>query len=179
MKPENYKYHLAIRLKEYDYSSPGIYFVTICTKGKCRLFGRVENGLVILSEFGLMARACWNNIQVHFPNASLLDFVIMPDHLHGLICLTDNGKGTACRASAGENQYAESFGKPVKGSIPTIIRSYKSAVTKIVNQDKSMKRSAIWQPGYYEHVVRNDEELNYTINYIRSNPLSWERKDIL
>lgn len=73
-----------------------------------------------------------------------------------------------CRAST------ESFGKPVTGSLPTIIRSFKSAATKCVHEERPDSPTKIWQPGYYEHVIRNEEELLYTINYIKSNPENWE-----
>jgi REP element-mobilizing transposase RayT len=176
MKPENYKYHLALRLKGYDYSKPGIYFITICTKDRQELFGKVENCRSILNNIGLVAGECWMEVPRHFPNASLMDYIVMPDHLHGLICLNEKEDGTIYRAST---EKAKSFGKPIIGSIPTIIRAYKAAVTRIINRNNSksrgkIHRAPIWQPGYYEHIIRDEEELNYTINYIKSNPSNWE-----
>lgn len=172
MKPENYKYHLAIRLKGWDYSNPGIYFVTICANEREEVFGTIENEQSIMNDLGLIADACWKQIPSHFPNASLMDYIIMPDHLHGLICLANDKNGTIYRASMGEN--TESFGKPTKGSVPTIIRTYKAAVTRAVNRECPESSTLVWQPGYYEHIIRNQEELEYTINYIKSNPEKWE-----
>lgn len=179
MKPEHYKYHLAIRLQGYDYSKPGIYFVTICAMDRIEIFGRINKAQTELSAIGLIADECWREMPNHFPNVSLMDYVIMPDHLHGLICLTEkekgvgtSGKSTIYRASTGEN--SESFGKPTKGSIPTIIRTYKAAVTRAVNRKFPRPNAFVWQPGYYEHVIRDQDEIEYTINYIKFNPEEWE-----
>lgn len=174
MKPENYKYHLAIRLKGYDYSKPGIYIITICSWNRLESFGKIENGHLILNEIGLAVEAHWNEIPRHFQRISLLDYLVMPNHLHGLLCINEKEIGTACRASTGGNQASESFGSPMKGSIPTIIRSFKSASTKYIHQNFKYSGLSIWQPGYYEHVIRNEIELKHTINYIKSNPANWD-----
>lgn len=172
MKPLNYKYHLAIRLKGYDYSNPGIYFITICADDRSEIFGAILNDQSILNVAGQLADTLWREIPQHFCHSSLLDHIVMPNHIHGLICLTEDEKGTACRASTKQN--IESFGRPTRGSIPTIIRSYKSALTKIIHEKDPKSPKRIWQPGYYEHVVRDQKELEYTIDYIKSNPANWE-----
>jgi REP element-mobilizing transposase RayT len=185
-----------LRLKGYDYSSPGIYFVTICTTDRIEIFGNVENSMPALSDIGYIADDCWKEIPDHFPQASLMECMIMPDHIHGLIRLRRNEipmekgrilgkekgtilgkeKGTIYRASTERN--LEAFGKPTKGSIPTIIRTYKAAVTRIVNRKFPILSTFVWQPGYYEHIVRNRTELGYTIDYIKSNPREWEAEQI-
>ncbi len=83
--------------------------------------------------------------------------------------------GTIYRASTGNT---EAFGKPTKGSIPTIIRTYKAAVTRKINRNFPERSALVWQPGYYERIIRNQEELEYTINYINSNPEKWEAERI-
>ncbi|MCP9448033.1 MAG: hypothetical protein NNA22_10760, partial [Nitrospira sp.] len=115
----------SIRLKGYDYSQAGAYFVTVCTQDRTCLFGDVADGEMRLNDAGGIARQCWFDIPAHFPNASLDEFIVMPNHVHGIIVV--DGRGTACRAPT------EQFGRPVTGSIPTIIRSFKSAVTKQIN----------------------------------------------
>jgi REP element-mobilizing transposase RayT len=172
MKPENYKYHLAIRLKDFDYYKQGIYFITVCANRRLEIFGIIEDRQSILSGAGQVADAWWREIPHHFPNASLLDHIVMPNHLHGLIYLRGNENGTACRASTDKN--SESYGMPIRGSLPTIIRSYKSAVTKLMHERFPESPKRIWQPGYYEHIIRDEEELKYTINYIEANPANWE-----
>lgn len=172
MKPEHYKYHLATRISGYDYSGPGTYFITICANDRCLILGDIINSVVNLRPIGKIASACLQEIPDHFRNSNIVEHIIMPDHLHIIIGISEQ-EGTACRAST-ENKI-ESFGNPIGGSIPTIIRSYKSAVTKLVHEIIPRSPSRFWQPGYYEHVIWNDEELKYTIDYIKSNPEAWER----
>ena len=107
----------SIRIKGYDYSQPGAYFVTICTRDRECLLGSVLR----LNEFGEIARRCWEEIPGHFPSVELDAFVVMPNHIHAIMVVP--GRGTACRAPT-----TEQFGRPIAGSIPTIVRAYKSAV---------------------------------------------------
>ncbi|MBC6420035.1 MAG: transposase, partial [Prochloron sp. SP5CPC1] len=99
-------------------------------------------------------------------------FVIMPNHVHGiLVILNTNSRGTAV-----PYPYKEQFGKPVPGSIPTVIRSYKSAVTKKINSICNTKgKSLVWQRDFYEHINRDEESLNNIRQYIQENPLAWEK----
>ncbi|MCP9448186.1 MAG: hypothetical protein NNA22_11550, partial [Nitrospira sp.] len=117
----------SIRLKGYDYSQTGAYFITAVTQDRVCLFGEVVDGEMRVNKFGEIARHCWFDIPAHFPHAELDAFVVMPNHVHGIIVIVD-GRGTACRAPT------ERFGHPVTGSIPTVIRSFKSAVTKRINE---------------------------------------------
>jgi putative transposase len=172
VKPEHYKYHLAIRIKGYDYSGPGIYFITICTIDRGLILSDIENSIVRLHPVGQVADSCLVTIPEHFLNSNIIEHIVMPDHVHFVIGISEKN-GTACRAST-ESQF-ESFGNPVRGSIPTIIRSYKSAVSKLIHERILQSPMRIWQPGYYEHVIRNEDELKYTIDYIKSNPEEWER----
>jgi hypothetical protein len=107
----------SIRIKGYDYSQPGAYFVTICTRDRECLLGSVLR----LNEFGEIAQRCWEEIPGHFPSVELDAFVVMPNHIHAILVVL--GRGTACRAPT-----TEQFGRPIAGSIPTIVRAYKSAV---------------------------------------------------
>jgi putative transposase len=157
----------SIRLKGYDYAEPGAYFVTVCTRDRESLFGHVVNGDMHLNEAGEVAQRCWEDIPAHFPFVELDAFVIMPNHVHGIIVVP--GRGTACRAPT-----IEQFAKPSVGTIPTVVRSYKSSVTRHVNLARGAPGTPVWQRNYYEHVVRSEPELNAIREYIQSNPARWD-----
>ncbi|MFZ0612076.1 MAG: hypothetical protein WAM73_07560 [Desulfobacterales bacterium] len=120
----------SIRLRGYDYSRAGAYFVTICTRNQECLFGDIADEKMQLNGAGHAAAQCWHVIPDHFPYAELDAFVVMPSHIHGIVVIA-NGRGTACRAPT-----MEQFGRPVSGSIPTVIRSFKSAATKRLEIDQ-------------------------------------------
>ena len=170
MKYNPAKHHRrSIRLKGYDYTRSGLYFITICTYQKQCLFGDILDKQLRLNDFGNTASECWQAIPKHFPKIKLDEFVIMPNHIHGILFITDNHRGKALPCS-----YKGKFGNPVAGSIPTIIGSYKSAVTKRINIIRNSKGSSLWQRNYYEHIIRNEESLNRIREYIINNPLSWK-----
>ena len=159
-----------MRLDGYDYSQDGFYFVTICTLVHSMWFGNVHNNNMILSTIGKIVDQCWVQIPQHFTDVKLDEYVIMPNHVHGIIAINQITRrmGTACRAPI-----SEKFGKPISGSIPTIIRSFKSAVTKKINEYQNTPTKFIWQRNYYDHIIRNDNDLIRTREYVRNNPLKW------
>lgn len=157
----------SIRLKDYDYSQAGGYFVTICTYNWRFLFGNITNEKMIVNNYGKIAIKCWNEILKHFRNIQLDEFVVMPNHVHGILMMIDC-RGTACRALT-----VEQFGRPVKNSLPTIVRSFKSAVTNKINKMRGITGVSIWQRNYYEHVIRNNDKLYKIRQYIQNNPLKW------
>jgi REP-associated tyrosine transposase len=163
----------SIRLKGYDYTQPGGYFITLVTYKRECLFGEIINGEMKLSDSGHIASACWKDIPNHFPNVELGTFVIMPNHVHGIIIL-NNGVDAQASARRGTIDRAptEQFGKPVVGSIPTIIRTFKAAVTRRIGHE--LKTTGIWQRNYYEHIIRDDKESDRIHRYIVSNPIMWE-----
>jgi REP element-mobilizing transposase RayT len=148
----------------------GAYFVTICTRERECLFGHVVNGEMRLNDAGEIARRCWEDIPDHFPLAELDAFVIMPNHVHGIIVVP--GKGTACRALT-----SEQFGKPAVGSVPTIVRSYKSSVTRHMNLLRGAPGTPLWLRNYYEHIVRSEAELMAIREYILANPARWDEDE--
>lgn len=169
----------SIRLPEYDYSQAGAYYVTIVTWHRECLFGEVVNGEMKLNQFGLVAKQQWEKLPKRFPNIELGAFVVMPNHEHGIIVITD-GRGTAENRMGFDGESSrraptrEQFQKPVKGSIPTIIRSYKSAVAYRINLMRRTDGVPVWQRNYYEHVIRDNKDLQNTTNYIESNPMMWD-----
>ena len=185
MKYDPQKHHRrSIRLKEYDYTQPGAYFITICAYQRMHVFGEVVNGEMVLNETGKIARDEWFKTATLRPYVELYEdeFVVMPNHAHGIIWIVDEVGIRRRRIPDWAEQRtgqrpvptAESFGKPVKGSIPTILRAYKSAVTYAVNGAQNMRGTVLWQKNYYEHIIRNDRELNNIGWYIVNNPFNWQ-----
>jgi putative transposase len=173
----------SIRLKGYDYSQNGAYFITLCTQDRQPIFGKVIDGEMQLSPFGIIARDEWLKTSELRKNIQMDEFVVMPNHMHGIIVIDDGiGTGTLQRAPT-KAPTVERFGKPTSNTIPTIIRGFKAAVTKQINtiQINAGKYSLperIWQKNYYEHVIRNEVSLNKIREYIRSNPLNWQEDDL-
>ncbi len=143
----------SIRLKGYDYARAGLYFITICAQDRVCLFGDVVNKEMVLSKFGLVAKQQWEKLPKRFLNIELGAYMIMPNHMHGIIVITD-GRGTAGNLNDLDGESSrraptqEQFQKPVKGSIPTIIRSYKSAVSYRINLMRRTDGVPVWQRNY-------------------------------
>jgi len=182
-KFDSQKYHRrSIRLPEYDYSQAGAYYVTIVAWHRECLFGEVVVGEMRLTGFGLVAKQQWEKLPKRFPNIELGAFVIMPNHMHAIIMIMD-GRGTAGNRNdhAGESSRRaptrEQFQKPVKGSVPTIVRSYKSAVSYRINLMRGTKEMPVWQRNYYEHVIRDEKDLHNKTDYIETNPILWDEDD--
>ena len=169
----------SIRLQGYDYTSAGAYFITIVTYQRECLFGEIQNGEMTLSAMGQIADENWRAIPEHFPQVVLGAFVLMPNHVHGVIIINERSdapaserRGTPWRAPINNN---EKFGEPVSGSLATIIRQYKSSVTRRIQ--KELNGANIWQRNYYEHIIRSDEEHNRIHLYIESNIDNWSTDD--
>lgn len=162
----------SIRLPHFDYSRTGQYFVTICSFQKNCTFGQIVEGQIRLSPLGQIVRDCWLKIPSHFSYATLDPFVVMPNHLHGILTLQNpNGHGNAVPLP----HRAEDFQEPVSGSIPTIIRSYKAAVTYTARKSLRRRPLQIWQSNYFERVLRSGEEFFAASHYIIANPVAWDR----
>lgn len=158
----------------YDYTQPGAYFITIIAHQRRCVFGAVVDGEMWLNDAGRIAEQCWQEIPAHFPHVELHACVVMPNHVHGIIWITGNGAVGARHAMPlPESAVMEQFGKPVSGSIPTIVRSFKSATTKRINEMRGTPGAPLWQRNYYEHIIRNDNSLNRLRQYIITNPVRW------
>ncbi len=190
----NLPYRQSIRLCHHDYRQPGAYFITICTNNREHLFGEIVDKRMHLNAAGQMVQSVWNEIPSHFPQVTLDEFVVMPDHVHGIVIINDTVgarhavpgifplchtpvnnsvfAGTACRAPT---RTAE-FGKPLANSMATIIRSFKSASTKSINEFRNTPSMPIWQRNYWERVIRDDDELQVIGRYTQNNPMRWQQK---
>jgi putative transposase len=178
----------SIRLKGYDYSHEGLYFITICIKDRKCLFGKVlmvENTGVenyqprkemILNESGKIAHECWLEIPRHFPNTVLHEHIVMPNHVHGIIELKQVDVGTQHIVTVPIAPKYNQFSKPIPGSISVIIQQYKSSVTRILNgiKDSDFK----WQSRFYEQIIRNDQSFDKISDYIINNPKNWKEDDL-
>lgn len=160
----------SIRLRGYDYAQAGAYFVTICANHRVCLFGEVADGEMIPSSLGRIVAQCWDDIPRHVARVSLDAAVVMPNHIHGIVLIEHRveEEGTACRAPTSER-----FGRPVSGSLPTVVRSFKAASTRLINEQRGTPGQTIWQRNYYEHVIRNEASLTRLRDYIAANPARW------
>jgi REP element-mobilizing transposase RayT len=144
----------SIRLKRYDYTQPGAYFVTICTHDRVCLFGEVVDGEMRFNELGRVVREEWLKTAQLRPRVVLDAFVVMPNHLHGIIVFVD-GRGTLQRApTARHASTLERFGKPTSDSIPTIVRLFKSAAIRRIHTPRGTPGLPVRQRSDYEHIVQ-------------------------
>ena len=140
--------------------------MTVCTRERECLLGKVVDGEMRLNEYGIAVHEEWLKTAVLRENVEMEACTVMPNHVHGIVVIT-NGKGTARRAPT------ERFGKPVADSIPTIMRAFKSASTKNINEIRNTPGTPVWQRNYHEHVARNEDDLRRIRQYILSNPANW------
>ena len=168
----------SIRLKGYDYSQAGAYFVTICTKDKECLFGEILDDRMILNKCGALTEAEWLRTSKIRPNVFVDEFIIMPNHLHGILFLREwDDVGAHCNVPLPETEtpQTEEFGKSTVNSIPIIIKLFKSTATKQINELRGTPGKPVWQKNYFERVIRNEDELNRIREYIIYNPAKWAK----
>ncbi len=186
---EKNKYHRrSIRLKHYDYSQPGAYFITICTHHHKCIFGEIFDGKIRLNEYGKTVERCWTAIPENFPGTELDRYVIMPNHIHGIIVINDtidknhhpNPPPNNVRANHElPNNVGAIHELPLQSerrqmTIPKIIGRFKMNSAKEVNQIRKTMGFPLWQRNYYEHIIRNEREMYKIREYIINNPLKWE-----
>jgi len=170
-----YRYN-SLRYAGRDYSRPGKYFITICTAGKKELFGNVINSKMYLSEIGQIASNLWREIPVHFPFIGLDVFVVMPNHIHGIIVI-NRFIGTPLAGALHATPLLShdtthlsvktiSTISPKSGSLPVVVRSYKSVVTKRAHK---FDTNFSWQPGYYDTIICTTGQLSRIRKYISEN----------
>ncbi len=163
----------SVRIQGWEHYTDGIYFVTICIFGHLGILGEVVNEQVALSAFGRLVERSLVAIPDHAPGAVVNCRVIMPNHIHAIIALSPElRRGTACRAST--PAAVEGFSHPVCGSLATIVRSYKAAVTHEARGSLGWI-GPFWQCGFYEHVIRDPGDSGRIAEYILSNPPQWTR----
>jgi len=166
----------SIRLQDYDYSSEGAYFVTMCTQNRECLFGEIVNGQMILNEHGKIVEQCWNDLPNHYDNIALDAFIIMPDHFHGIIFIVSVDSVDSVNAvdsvSVGAIHELPRLRRR-KMLLPKIVGRFKMNSAKQINQMRNTPGISVWQRNYYEHIIRDEKSLENIRNYIINNPLQW------
>jgi putative transposase len=185
-----------LRLTDWDYSSEGVYFVTICCLGRQSYFGSISNNEIILSEIGLIASQFWSEITDHFPHVKLDEFIVMPNHIHGLLILDyslvgprhgvalqlplcDNVgscHGMTLPSKHGSNQKRNQFSKPLKNSVSVIVNQYKSSVKRWCN--KNGFDHFQWQSRFHDLILHNENSIDMIREYIYNNPKNWSGDEL-
>jgi putative transposase len=151
----------SIRLKEYDYSKNGAYFVTICSWNRELIFGENIAGNIHLNDWGLIVDATWSWLESQYPFLESVKHVIMPNHLHGILLIN--------RPMGGSRTAPTQRIKP----LGQILGAFKTRSTKLINESRKLPGTQIWQRNYYERIIRNKSELDRISDYIVSNPVDW------
>ncbi len=193
-KPKNH-HRQSIRLPGYDYSQAGAYFITICSRDREGIFGEMVDEKIRLNTNGFIVQEEWHKTPQIRPAVALDAFVIMPNHIHGIILIKDcRGSAVGARSIVPLQRVPlpqrEQFGQPTANSIPTIIRGFKAIVTKRINEiryrGKTQENNVgarsivplhahipIWQRNFYEHIIRDEKDFEKIREYIENNPLRW------
>ncbi len=159
--------HHSIRLKGHDYADGGFYFVTICADARRCIFGHIDSAAMRLTPVGYIVRECWTVIPSHFPRVSLHGFVVMPNHLHGIIEIgCQLGRSNAAPLQDGQLRV-------IAGSLGAVVRSFKAAVTQRARRELRWD-GEIWQRNYFERGLRDGKEHADAVRYIGENILNWE-----
>jgi putative transposase len=187
------KYRItSARAPWWNYASAGSYFITICTKNRKHYFGEIINAKMQLTDAGVLAEKCWHDITEHAHNIELGEFLVMPNHIHGILILLGNvdsivnpiipvetrhalslrvrGQPDHHNPQPDKSFAAERFQNQGKNSVSSIIGSYKSAVIKYAHGSGI---EMAWQPRFHDHIIRNEQEYAWIANYIKSNPGNW------
>jgi len=179
----NDRYRISsIRLQNWNYSWDAAYFITICTQNRKHFFGNIVDNYIELSPAGVLANLFWYEIRNHTKNVELGEFVVMPNHIHGVINLTSSTVSTVKtrHALSPHQQHALSPQKTIgqkryqnqgKNTVSSIIGSYKSAVTK---QAHCMGIDFAWQSRFYDHIIRDEKSYDRIKKYIIENPMKWD-----
>ena len=167
----------SIRLKGYDYAQARAYFVTIVTWQRETLFGEIVDGEMVLNEMGKMVQKWWHQIQKHFPNVELGAFVIMPNHIHGIIIITEGRGAVPAPDDDIQNEQQGEMTSPRHRKKPTlgqIVAYFKYQSTKEMNAlDGAGTITKFWQRNYHDRIIRNEHEMARIWDYIEANPSRW------
>ena len=158
----------ALRLQHYDYSWPAWYYVTICTSDRLCVLGKIVSDQMVLSQWGNLAQQQWVWLPKHFPTVELDAHVVMPNHIHGIIIINNPRRGEITSPLQNDPNMR---GKP---SLGKTVAFYKYQTTKMINEMKASPGARFWQRNYYEHIIRNENDLHRLRPYVVNNPLQWQ-----
>ncbi len=159
-----------IRLEDYDYSSPGFYFVTIVSYKRKNNFGEIIDGEIKLNSLGMIVEKTWQEIPQHFPYIEVDSYVVMPNHFHGIVIIKEVG----ARHKVSRNEDSAEPLQMETQPLGVIVRSFKSTVTKSAHDLGLFVGEKIWQRNYYEHIIRDEDDYQQIVDYVASNPSNWE-----
>ena len=165
----NERHRRSTRLKGYDYSRAGAYFVTVCAYGKACLFGEIENGLMRLNEYGEIVASEWMKSAEIRTEIEYGEFVVMPNHFHGIVHIHRNHAD----AADAERAYCHTPLRSPSRNVGAMVRGFKGAASRRINEIRNTPGAPVWQRNYYEHVIRNDEDYNRIAEYVVNNPQRW------
>ena len=168
----------SIRLPEYDYSGSGYYFITICTCQKLPLFGDVVEGTMNLNEMGQIVESELQAISSKQNHIFIDCFVIMPNHLHGILILSEAVGARFIAPNLSKSQYSRKGAMNGAPTIGKIIHDFKARCTHAINHHRNSKGTPVWQRNYYERIIRNEVELRNIREYIQNNPAQWALNDL-
>ncbi len=155
----------SIRLRDFDYATHGAYFITLVTHERRELFGRITEDEMLLNAAGRVVTEEWLRSREVRSNVEIDEFVVMPNHFHGIVFLLQDDQGIL------RNAPTRSFGSSMTGSLPVVIRNFKGAVTRRIREHGSV--APVWQRNYYERVIRSERELQAIRQYVVDNPRQW------
>lgn len=158
-----YRRRNTLRLPGHDYSSPGAYFVTTCTYNRVCLFGDIRGDEMRLNAFGRIVERCWYALPNHYPNVELDAFVVMPNHIHGIILLVGDDVAPESKRSRAHKRQA----------LPEIVRGFKTFSARGINGIRGTRGEAVWERTFYERIVGDGAALHAIRRYIANNPAQW------
>ena len=157
----------SIRLRGYDYTQPGTYFATICVRERECVLGNILDREMVLSDLGQIAAESWQWLAKQYPYVTLDAWVVMPNHLHGIVIINDDdGRRGASRCAPTSPAKRKPLGQ--------LIGAFKTVSTKRINQIRGNAGTPFWQRGFYEHIIRNSRELTAIQQYTADNPVKWQ-----
>jgi putative transposase len=171
--PDKHK-RRSVRLKDYDYSQAGAYFVTICTHDRECILGELRKGEMFLNEQGQYAANNWKDVSNYYHHVRMDEFTVMPNHLHGIIVLCDGNVGAIHELPLRNEMAIEDRKDRRQMLLPKIIGRFKMNVSKHINTIRNTPGHPVWQRNYYEHIIRDENELHAIRQYIVENPLKWD-----
>lgn len=164
---KNLYHRKSLRLQGYDYTQSGAYFVTICAHHRLHLFGEIQNGEMLLSSMGNIVYEQWCQTGILRDYVELDMFVIMPNHVHGIIMILNTEMES-------DNLADREFSRPIAKSLSTIIGAFKASVTRHVNRLPNTPDHPIWQRNFHDHIIRNSDDLDRLREYVLYNPARWK-----
>ena len=158
-----------LRLRHYDYTQTGSNFVTICTHDRRCILGNVVDGKMLLSDAGKVVSECWNDLPNHYQHIELGEFIVMPNHVHGIVVITGSAEGlTSKKPQAGFKP-----APTARHSLSEVIRGFKTFSGRRINRLTNSTGQPVWQRNFYEHVIRDETSLHTIREYIVNNPAKW------